>query len=82
LSAPKRAIAYLLSGEDVSAYIGKPVRVVGGLLPSSNIAAQAGAIDPTIAATASTDRTQAGTGNFRFEELFVKSVQQAKGSCP
>jgi hypothetical protein len=79
LSDQKRGIAYLLSGKDASAYIGKRVRVVGGLLPSPNIAAQAGAIDPTIA---STDRPRAGTGNFRFEELFVKSVQPRTGSCP
>lgn len=82
LSDRKRGISYLLSGKDVSMYIGKRVRVVGGLLPSPNIAAQAGAIDPTIAANATAGRTQAGTGNFPFEELFVRSVRPVKGSCP
>src|SRR5258708_6488415 len=54
---------YVLKGLDVHDFIGKHVeiiglpskrfRIVGGLYPSANVAAQAGGIDPTQAAIAS-----------------------------
>src|ERR1700730_7175992 len=40
------------SGTDVRADVGRRVRIVGGLVPSPNVAAQAGAIDPVKAAMA------------------------------
>ena len=40
---------------------GRRVQIVGGLVPSANIAAQAGALDPAIAAMAATEGS-AGTG--------------------
>jgi hypothetical protein len=40
---------------------GRRLQIVGGLVPSANIAAQAGALDPSIAAMAAAE-TGAGTG--------------------
>jgi hypothetical protein len=81
---------YRLTGTDVREYAGqhveilgapsKRVRVVGGLYPSPNVAAQAGAIDPTQAAVAS----ESGTANIAKPpvEFTVKSVRVTPGGCP
>jgi hypothetical protein len=80
LSDRKRGVSYLLSGADVSVYEGRRVRIVGGLLPSANIAAQAGAIDPTVASSAALDRRPAGPP-MRIEELLVTRVMPLEGTC-
>jgi hypothetical protein len=54
----KRArTTYRLAGTDVRVYVGRRVQVFGGLIPSANIAAQAGAIDSTKVAMAVIDRS-------------------------
>jgi hypothetical protein len=83
---------YLLKGLDVRDFVGKHVeiiglpsskrfRVVGGLYPSANVAAQAGGIDPVQAAIAgqSGPTAQASKPAVEFN---VKSVRIMPGVCP
>ena len=80
---------FRLTGVDVRDYVGRRVevsggdarklKVVGGLLPSPNVAAQAGNMDPARAATASADAAAVnGTGNPEFR---VRSIKPMTGSC-
>ena len=62
------------------AYVGRHVRIVGGLYPSANVAAQAGAIDPARAAVAALPGSPA-TGTAPVE-VRVQRVQRLSGSCP
>lgn len=90
--APKGRVAaiYRLTGTNMREFIGKRVEVVGqsprrftigmGLTPNANVAAQAGAMDPTRAAVASAGGS-AGPGTVELPEFRVKSVQPASGSC-
>jgi len=84
---------YRLAGTDFRQYLGKRVSVtgaaassrlaiVGGLVPSPNVAAQAGAIDPTRAAMAA-QGAEGNTKQGRIEvpELRVKSVKTIAGGC-
>jgi hypothetical protein len=79
LSDTKAGVTYRLSGTKLHAYTGRRVRIVGGLYPSANVAAQAGAIDPTKAAIAATTATEIGT--VEFPKFHVTEVRQLKGSC-
>jgi hypothetical protein len=81
LTDQKRGITYFLSGKDVSAYEGKKVRIVGGLLPTPNVAAQGSAIDPGKAVLETRGHGLAGTGNVRLEDLLVSSIKPMKGAC-
>ena len=82
---------YVLKGLDVHDFVGKHVqitgatskrvRVVGGLYPSPNVAAQAGAIDPTRAAIASQSGPTAQAPK-PVVEFNVKSVRIVSGACP
>jgi hypothetical protein len=75
----KGATTYSVSGTDVSPHVGHRVKIVGGLLPSPNVAAQAGAIDPVQAAIASSEH---GTGSADVHlELHVTRVQPLSGDC-
>jgi hypothetical protein len=59
------------------------VSIRGGLVPSANVAAQAGAIDASKAAIASAPGgTGSGTGNVQLPEFRATHVQTLKGSCP
>ena len=90
---PKEGGMYWLSGTDVRDYLNQRVQIVGnlattkrlqistGLLPTPNVAAQAGAMDPAQAAVAA--QSSAGTGKtVEMPELQVKSVRPVPGSCP
>jgi hypothetical protein len=89
LSDTKGRGMYRLSGTEAHEYVGRRVqvsgvpsrrvRIVGGLYPSPNVAAQAGAIDSTQAAMAA---ASAAAGTTPLPELRVKSVQVVAGSCP
>ena len=71
---------YRLSGKGLRAYVGRHVRIVGGLYPSATVAAQAGAVDPgqaTIAALPGHAGTGVVPGEFR-----VQRVQRLPGTCP
>ena len=86
----RQGTKYKLVGTDVREYVGQRVEVsgvaprrlqiVGGLYPSPNIAAQAGAIDPNQAAIAAASGPAAGAGP--LVEFRVKSVRAIPGPCP
>jgi hypothetical protein len=81
---------YLLKGVDVRDLVGKRVevigaapkrlQVVGGLYPSANVAAQAGAIDPTTAAIASQSGPTSQSARPTIE-FTVKSVRVLPEPC-
>ncbi len=84
---------YRLGGIGVRKYIGQRVEIVGapvgrrltvrgGLLPSPNVAAQAGALDPVKAAMASLPGgPDSGTGAAGLPEFRVTRVRALAGSC-
>jgi hypothetical protein len=84
----KNGAVYRLTGVDMRRYIGqrveltgrppKRVHIVGGLVPSPNTAAQAGAIDPPPAAAAATP----AQANLPLPELRVRSIKTVSGGCP
>lgn len=91
LSENKGSQVYRLTGTDLRDYVGRRVqiiggvasnrlRIVGGLTPSPNAAAQAGAMDPARAATAAASGS-AGPGRVELPEFRVKSVRPITGSC-
>jgi len=83
---------YRLAGTSVRKYLGQRVQIVGaptgrrltirgGLFPSPNVAAQAGAMDPTQAAMASQPGgPSSGTGTVALPEFRVAGVRTL-GSC-
>jgi hypothetical protein len=76
----KGETTYRVSGTDVRPHVGHRVQIVGGLIPSPNVAAQAGAIDPVQAAIAGTGEHAAGPGSVHLE-LHVARVQPLAGAC-
>jgi hypothetical protein len=87
----KDGTKYRLSGKNLKKYAGQEVELVGGegkkltvkggLYPSPNVAAQAGAMDPTQAAIAAQPGgTSSGTGA-ELPEFAVRSVRGLSGSC-
>jgi hypothetical protein len=91
LSDTEQATSYRLTGTNVREYAGRRVqlsgvapkrlRIVGGLYPSPNVAAQGGAIDPVRAAMAAA--SAAGTRDTAtLSEFRVRSVREISGACP
>jgi hypothetical protein len=83
---------YRLTGKDMHTYANRRVqivggvvqpklKIVGGLVPTPNVAAQAGAVDPAKAANAGSGATGAGIPT-PVQEFRVKSVRTLSGSCP
>ena len=92
LAEAKDSQMYRLTGTDFREYVGRRVqivgavpdskrlKVVGGLTPSPNVAAQAGAMDPSRAVVAAaTDASS--PGRVELPEFKVKSVRPISGSC-
>jgi hypothetical protein len=79
LADEKAGTTYRLNGTKLATYNGRRVRIVGGLYPSDNVAAQAGAIDPSKAAIAAS--TAAETRAPQLPEFHVKEVRPLRGSC-
>jgi hypothetical protein len=85
---------YRLTGTDVKDYLGRRVQVVGGVVdskrlkvsgglkPTPNVAAQAGALDPTQAATAAAGGAAPGSGPVPTLEFRIKSIRPTEGGCP
>lgn len=84
-------IKYRLTGTNVRDFVGKPVLiiggsnakklvVVGGLTPNPNVAAQAGAMDPALAAVAAQPGSS-GPGTVDLPEFKVKTVRPGTGGC-
>jgi hypothetical protein len=85
-------LKYRLSGRDVSKFADKPLqivgvvdtrrlKIVGGLTPSPNVAAQAGAIDPGKAAVAAIGGGTTGSGTVELPTFKVARVSAALGEC-
>jgi hypothetical protein len=72
---------YRLSGASMKGFVWKNVRIVGGLVPSPNIAAQAGAIDQTKVAMAQQGADPQGTSNIELLEFRVNTVRTLAGTC-
>jgi len=85
---------YRLTGKDIKKYAGKKVEVVeaqsksgglavkGGLYPSPNVAAQAGALDPVQAAIATQPGSGAATGTGAdLPEFRANRVRLVDGPC-
>jgi len=81
LSDTKTETTYRLTGANVKAFVWRNVRIVGGLVPSANLAAQAGAIDQSKAAIAQQGANPPGAGNTQTLEFRVRRVQGLGGSC-
>lgn len=93
-ASPAKATTYRLSGTNMKKYAGKRVEIVGGVVtprlkisgglrPSANVAAQAGAMDPTQAVIAgSSGGAASGTGSTELPEFRVKSVKTLGGCSP
>jgi hypothetical protein len=91
LSDIKRG-TFELTGSDVRPYLGQRVQVkgassarlhvTGGLWPTPNVAAQAGAIDPIQAAIAAMPGgTARGTRSEPILEFRVEGIRSVKGGC-
>jgi len=89
LSDSENGTTYRLTGTNVKTFLGQRVQItggldsrrvhiVGGLLPSPNVAGQAGAIDPTQAAMSG----RGGAGTAPLPTLKVTRVRPLTGSCP
>lgn len=84
---------YVVSGSGIGKFVGKRVqiagtassprfRVRGGLWPTPNVAAQAGAIDPAKAAIAAQPGGGAtGTGDIALPTFKVKAIRSLDGGC-
>ena len=84
---------YRLSGRGLGKYVGKRVEIVGGapgrrltirggLLPSPNVAAQAGDMDPAKVAIANMAGAMAGAeGSIQMPEFHVARVKVIDGAC-
>jgi hypothetical protein len=91
LADPKNG-TYHLCGTDLRRDVGTRVqvtglrigglRIVGGLSPSPNVAAQVGAVDPAWAAVAAMPGASHGIGPDPVLEFQTKLVQALKGGCP
>lgn len=88
----KGGTKYRLTGKGIKKYAGQEVEIVGGegkklaikggLLPSPNMAAQAGAIDPGQALIASQPGgADTGTGNVELPQFNVTRVRGLGGAC-
>ena len=80
------ATGYRLSGSDLSAHAGKRVQIVGGLVPSANAAATAGAASSGVMGqTGMSGAGSAGIGMpgvTTLPEFRVVSVKPFEGPCP
>ena len=92
LSNDEGTIAYRLSGVNMRRYVGHRVtvfgssdsarvKIVGGLMPSPNAAAQAGALDPAKAAVAADPFLTSPAGGQQLPQFRVRSVRGLGGAC-
>ena len=83
---------YRVTGKDFREYLGRPVqldggialkgvKVVGGLTPNPNIAAQAGAIDPSRAAVQAATTPAPPGRDIDIQEFKVKQIKSLGGTC-
>ena len=65
----------------VGAPVNRRLTIRGGLVPSPNVAAQAGAIDPGKAAVAAIGGGTTGSGTVELPTFKVARVSAAQGEC-
>ena len=84
---------YRVTGKDFREYLHRPVqldgginvkglKVSGGLKPTANIAAQAGAIDPSRAMVQAATAESSTGADVDVQEFKVKAIRPASGTCP
>jgi len=88
-----KTTTYRLTGKDVHDFVGQRVQLVGGVIetkkvaisgglrPSANVAAQAGAIDPAQAANATAAGGLAPTGTVDSPEFRVTTIRPLGAAC-
>jgi hypothetical protein len=81
LADPKTGATYRLTGANVKSYVWRNVRIVGGLVPSPNIAAQRGAIDQTKVVEADQASSRPRIAAPEPLEFSVTRVRRLTGSC-
>jgi hypothetical protein len=84
-------LKYRLTGKSVDKYSGmavqvvgvvrKDVKITGGLWPTTNVAAQAGNMDPGKAAVIALGAGTAGTGRVELPTLRITRVGLGAGEC-
>jgi len=89
----QEGVKYRVTGKDLREYVGrrveldggivvKGIKIRGGLQPNPNVAAQAGALDPSRAAVqAATSGSQLPPGTEDVQEFRVKTLRTAAGAC-
>jgi hypothetical protein len=89
----QEGVKYRVTGKDLREYVGrrveldggivvKGIKIRGGLQPSPNVAAQAGALDPSRGAVqAATSGSQLPPGAEDVQEFRVKTLRTAAGAC-
>jgi hypothetical protein len=81
LSDKATGSTYRLTGGNVKSFVWRNVRIVGGLVPSATLAAQAGSVDPTKAAVASQSGSRPAPELPHFQEVNVLRVRPTGGTC-
>jgi hypothetical protein len=81
VSESTRRIKYRVKATSLQPNRVQGLRIVGAFIPTTNLAAQAGSIDPTFAAMAMAGAIPHGTGATRTE-LQIRRVPSITGSCP
>jgi len=79
---PHRGTLYRLTASRMRLLAGTRVQVVGALVPTPNIAAQAGSIDETITAMATMGTNLSATTPFNRPKAHVDKVRSMPGGCP
>jgi hypothetical protein len=74
---PHRGLMYRLTETHLLLRVGRGVHVAGGLMPTTNIAAQAGSLDPTIQSMALTSMNVDGSTPFNRPKTHVQRVRAA-----
>jgi hypothetical protein len=82
VSEKGKTTTYRLSGIDVKGYFGRRITIVGGLVPSPNVAAQVGALSAMESSMVGAGGSASGTRPATLPEFRVKSVRVLQGSCP
>jgi len=81
VSERTRRVKYRVKETSLQPSRGQGVRIVGAFIPTTNLAAQAGSIDPTVVAMAMAGAIPNGTAATRTE-LQIRRVPSITGSCP
>jgi len=79
---PHRGTMYKLTAKGLGRQVNRHVQVIGGLLPTTNVAAQYGSLDPTQVAVANTTMNLFGSGPFNQPKVHVETVRSLQAPCP